>query len=154
MADPVVQLAFEAPERPAVSLARIQVVEKVLAEFAKQIMDIRHDFVTGKPGGIDAIARIEEAAAECGKIFLGQNPAFEPASWNTPGRMSGLFRALADVPEVVKRRDAPATAFFISAAKVVVAGCEQLERGDRPDAEVNADLQRYFESVAARLIGA
>jgi hypothetical protein len=154
MRDPAVQLNSDVPSNGRLLLARAQVVEQVLGDFAKQIMDIRHDFVAGKPGGLDAIARIEQTAEACGKIFLGQNDAFELAPWATPGRMNGLFRALADPSEVRKRRNAPATAFFVSAAKVVVAGCEQLERGERPDADVNADLRRYFESVAARLIGA
>jgi hypothetical protein len=149
MREPVFDLSVDGKR----SLARMQVVERVLGDFARRVMDIRHDFVVGNSDGIDAIARIEKVAEDCGKIFLGENEAFEAASWNTLGRMRGLFRALAEPAEVMKRRDAPATAFFVSAAKIVIAGCEQIETRERPDAEVNADLQRYFESVAARLIG-
>jgi hypothetical protein len=153
MRDPAVQINANVPCDGKLSLARLQVVEQVLGDFAKQIMTIRHEFVSGKPGGFDAIARIESAAEDCGRIFLGKNEAFKLAPGATPGRMNGLFRYFADASEVMKRREAPATAFFVSAAKIVVAGCEQLERGERADSDVDAELKRYFQSVAARLVG-
>ena len=152
MSDNVVQFAFKAPPKDKPSLASLRVVEQLMADFSKGVMDIRHDFNVGKPGAQDAVRLTDELARKYGLIFLGKDPAYAPADW-TP-RMRGVFRYLASQAGTIQNyRNEAGTAFFVYVANIILACCHQLETKKRPDAEINADLKTAIDSVVERLLG-
>jgi ADP-ribose pyrophosphatase YjhB (NUDIX family) len=134
-------------------LGHQQVVEQLVSEFAREVMDVRHAYRAGQPGAENPVERIEALAKRSGDIFTGQSEAYTPAPWNTPTRLGSVFRFLAPAAEIAKRPGEPGTAFFIHVAQIVTAACLQLERGE-PEARIGADLQTTLQSVVTRIMEA
>lgn len=141
------------PRQEKPYLGHQQVVERLVSEFAREVMDVRHAYRAGQAGAENPVERIEALAKRWGDVFTGQSEAYKPAPWNTLTRLGSVFRFLAPTAEIARRPGEPGTAFFIYVAQIVTAACLQLERGE-PEARVGADLQRALQSVVSRIMEA
>jgi hypothetical protein len=151
MSDGVVQFHFEAPSESKPYLGQVDVVQDLVFQFSREVMDIRHAFFTGKPGGQDAVAQIEALARHHGAIFTGQDLAYAPAPWNTPGRLGNVLRVLTPEAERARWPQDPATGFFVYVAQIVIAACVRLERGES-EQRVGPQLQAALDSVVDRIL--
>lgn len=147
------QSCFAASPSGRPHLGNVEVVEGLVSQFAREVMDIRHVFRAGRPSADKPVPAIEALAKHYGDIFLGADARYAPAPGNTRSRMGAVFRYLAPASEVAARPGEPGTAFFIYVAQIVTAAAIGLERG-RPEAEVGPELQRALQSVVDRILSA
>lgn len=143
------------PEAGVKSLASVRVIHKVLADLAKDVLDIHHEFRAGRPGGKNPVERITERANDAAMIFTGRDDEYELPDWMRPARMNGMLRQLADErnQKAHPEFEDGALAFFTYFCEVVVAHATALDEKSVPAAEVDAALKKFVEDVADRIIG-
>jgi hypothetical protein len=148
--NPLAGLVFEGNPGGKPSLGDFNVVNRLVTEFAQDVIGVRKDFHSGKPGADKPIERIEALAGHFGDIFMGRNAEFAAQPWNNPIRLGSKIRVLCSD---AAQYDDEGKALFIWLARNVVRSSEAVENGEMTDEQAGKRLRDVLDSVVAMLLG-
>ena len=133
------------------NLGSLQMVDKLVRDFAAFVFDVRAGFHEGRPGLEDPLRVIENEARRNGAIVLGKDPAYCAQPWHHPNRLGMTLTVL--FPKETKHYGDPGTALFMWFAAQVALASEAVESGSMSEDRAKEQLAPVVDDVVSRILG-
>jgi hypothetical protein len=134
----------------APSLARTDVVDKLVRDFVASVLLVKTGFQRGHESARNPLKVIEEQAQQLGDIVLGRNPQYVAQPWNHESRLGATLKVL--LPSETKHYGDPGCALFMWLANQALKASAALDEGTTEEA-VQKNLAAVVEDVVARVMG-